>query len=184
MHDHLSNDQDPREVQALQRDVTLLADHLAAAEIEILWLAAVRDVAGFGADGVAPSGSDWLAMIADGCTRWLTGRSLPRAGVSAADAGSAAVQDELRDLVLHEIAVFDREAGTMNRWRDEGLFDALRRCTRECPPDLGFRFLMRIAHGLPQQVSPDQYRRLVPLGQALGCGDYVVSDLEYLVGQR
>ncbi|MFE7077387.1 hypothetical protein ACFU96_45640 [Streptomyces sp. NPDC057620] len=64
--------------------------------------------------------------------------------------------------------------------------DALAECTRSCSPDLAFRLLLRALSSAAQlpdytTLSRGQYVQLSDLGMAFNYGEYVVSDLQYLV---
>ncbi len=71
---------------------------------------------------------------------------------------------------------------------DREVADALTECVRRCTPDLAFRLLLRALPMKSASLSPEylylseeQYARLAALGKAFHYGEYVVSDIKYLV---
>jgi hypothetical protein len=71
----------------------------------------------------------------------------------------------------------------------EEVTHALAECVRRCSPDLAFRLLLQVVPTKSASLSPEylhlsaeQYASLEALGAAFRYGEYVVSDIKYLVG--
>ncbi|MFF1282006.1 hypothetical protein ACFVY4_14770 [Streptomyces sp. NPDC058299] len=173
---HLDPDLESHAVLAIRRDARSLLDNLDAATIETLWQAATNPGGTFSDPRRGfTSGAAWMATIVHLCDAWLAVTPAVPA-LTGADTEDGA--DSL-DAVLAEI---DRA-----RVLPDGVRDALVRCATGCTPDLALRLLLRAiceaGHRSGTRLSPDQYARLRVLGSAMHYGEFLVSEVEYLVEQ-
>ncbi|GGZ90875.1 hypothetical protein ACFOOM_04985 [Streptomyces echinoruber] len=166
---------DPAAVLLVRRDARLLLDHLAPDRIEVLWEACTAEESFF--PRRAADGAEWMRRLTEVCDRWLSRRADTPA-LSDADSYEGR---ELAGPVLAEVEEFRSVIGSQ-------VADALTECARRCTPDLAFRFLLKV---LPRKyfTPPDRYfhltrehyARLEDIGTALRYGEFVVSEVKYLV---
>ncbi|MFG1725747.1 hypothetical protein [Streptomyces sp. Y20] len=173
---HLDPDLEPEAVLAIRRDARSLLDNLDAATIETLWQAATNPGGAFSDPRRGfTSGPAWTATIVDLCDAWLAVRPAAPA-LTGPDTEDGA---HCLDAVLAEIG--------RARLLPDGIRDALARCATGCTPDLALRLLLRaISEAGPRssaKLSPDQYARLSELGSEMHYGEFLVSEVEYLVEQ-
>ncbi|TVZ99533.1 hypothetical protein [Streptomyces sp. BK340] len=168
---------EPASVLLVRRDARLLLDNLSSDQIKVLWEGCADGGEYFFRRGRVAEGAEWMRDVIAVCDTWLSHRSAPTTltdadayeGRELADQILASVQ-EFRSILAPEVA------------------DALGACSRSCTPDLAFRLLLRAlversASRSPGHVSLSeyQYARLNRLGSAFNYGEFVVSDVRYLV---
>ncbi|MGV9248116.1 hypothetical protein [Streptomyces sp. NPDC003710] len=173
---HLDPDLEPEAVLAIRRDAQSLLDNLDTATIETLWQAATNPEGTFSDPRRGfTSGSAWMETIVHLCDAWLAVRHVV-AVLTGADTEDGA---DILDAVLAEI--------DQARILPDGIRHALVRCATGCTPDLAFRLLLRAISETGARVgaklSQEQYARLRVLGSAMHYGEFLVSEVEYLVEQ-
>ncbi|MEV6172882.1 hypothetical protein AB0L99_32310 [Streptomyces sp. NPDC051954] len=168
---------DQESVLAVRRDARLLLRGLPSATIEALWQAGTATGPEFfsgGRTGVT-SGARWMETLIGLCDAWLAAHQHDAA--PSTDAIGAGDGVELADEVLAEIGRAGILPDTIRR--------DLAECAHRCTPDLAFRLLLRAMHRAGTesraQLSPEEYTRLEALGTALDYGEFVVSEVKYLV---
>lgn len=162
--------QDSRAVEDLLRDASILAARLLPEEAEALWGCSVEGRFDFGVS--EPPVEQWLNEIIRECRLWLRERGCVE-GPAAVEVGNLLVE-ESGEMVAEFAPQLDKDCC-------EKAGSALIRCVRECSPDLGFRFLLRTLSVAGVDLSAEQYGRFVRLGENLGYGEFVVSNLEFQV---
>jgi hypothetical protein len=161
---------DPQPVVALRDDafhVNLLAEN----GIEAVWSLATSD--NFLFEEIDRSGKEWMADIVERCDRWLTNHGFP----------GLAITDEPRDdssetLLISEIR---RVMGACGKERHVTARETLISCVRAGSPNLALRLFIRVIPSCPKRLTREQFLRLTNLGEDLGCGEFVVSEIAYLV---
>ncbi|GGK51196.1 hypothetical protein [Streptomyces flaveus] len=168
---------EPTAVLLVRRDAQLLLGNLTSAQIEALWVGCLEWGHSFFPRRVA-DGAEWMRQVIGVCDAWLSCRT-ETPTLSGADQYEGR---ELAGQVLTEVAEFGSVL-------DLEVADALSECVRSCTPDLAFRLLLRALSernsALPMEqrfsLTREQYARLEEIGRALNYGEYVVSDIKYLV---
>jgi hypothetical protein len=175
--DQFVEELEPEAVLLVRRDAELLLDKLPSDRITVLWQQGVETGEHFFRRARAMDGAEWMRQVLGLCDAWLSRRS-DASALSGADryegkelAGQVlSVVEDFRDSIGGEVA------------------DALAECVRHSTPDLAFRLLLQILPTRSALLSPEylylsaeQYAGLEALGKAFHYGQYVVSDIEYLV---
>lgn len=168
---------EPETVLLVRRDARLLLDGLPSDRITALWEGCADEGEYFFRRGRVTDGAEWMRRVIEVCDAWLSRRP-DTPTLSGADRYEGA---ELADEVLSTVEEF---SGVLDR----EVADALAECARCCTPDLAFRLVLRAlamksAASSPEylHLSEEQYGRLEALGRAFHYGEYVVSDVRYLV---
>ncbi|MEH0936169.1 hypothetical protein [Micromonospora psammae] len=171
----LGPETDPSVVEELRSDASLMRSRLTTEEIETLWAAGTGGNFRFGPDGAWPSGSAWLDRISEACDWWLNTYGAPDPQPELAP--------DLTDAVDAEITAM---TASLPEPMDPGraVAEALHRCVRACSPDLALRWSLRIAGQRRWPLERGQYERLIALGELLEYGEFIVSDVEFLVVGR
>lgn len=165
---HLWNGQDAREVHALHRDALQLLEGLSAGQIQTLWLASTHGRAAFGTEST--SAQKWMRVILTECEKWHRDRSDPPLGEVDTDSGFA-LGAEIKEIIVE----FSHSGLTSHT------AEALCNCVQNCSPDLALRFLFRIISSEGLSISNAQYATLLRLGVDLGYGEFLVTEVDYLV---
>ncbi|MGJ5897506.1 hypothetical protein DF268_45790 [Streptomyces sp. V2] len=167
---------EPESVLLVRRDALMLLDGLSSEQMKVLWEGCSWDGEYFFRRGVT-DGAQWMRQVIDVCNAWLARRT-DTPVLSGADRYEGR---ELIGEVLPLIAEFSGDNG-------DDVTAALTECARRCTPDLAFRLLLRAltskssaSPGGYVRLSRDQYARLEAMGVAFQYGEYVITDVEYLV---
>ncbi|MGX1567817.1 hypothetical protein [Streptomyces sp. NPDC055506] len=167
---------EPAAVLSVRRDALLLLDNLTSAQIKALWKGGAEATESFFPRHVG-EGDEWMRQVIGVCDAWLSRRA-DTPVLSDADRYGGV---ELAGDVLAEVHEFRSVL-------DTEVTDALAECARSCTPDLAFRLLLRALPKKSASLSPEylylseeQYARLEALGNAFHYGEYVVSEIKYLV---
>lgn len=173
--DQFVEELDPESVLLVRRDATWLLDGLGPSQITTIWEGCAENGTYFFRRGRVTDGAQWMRQIIALCDSWLSQRS-PVPVLSGADLHEGR---ELAGPVLDEVREFAPVLGP-------DVADVLAECVRSCCPDLAFRLLLRALSSAAQSpdhttLSRGQYARLSDLGRGFDYGEYVVSDLQYLV---
>ncbi|MER6118347.1 hypothetical protein [Streptomyces sp. NPDC001743] len=168
---------DPEAVLLVRRDARLLHEGLPAGQITVLWEGCVEGGEYFFHRGRLTDGAEWMRQVIEVCDAWLARR---RDTVTLSEADRYEGR-ELTGQVRSAIELFDG-------WLRREMIEALTECVGRCTPDLAFRLLLRALPRRSAALSPhylylskEQYARLASLGQEFRYGEYVVSDVTYLV---
>ncbi|MFD6287519.1 hypothetical protein [Streptomyces sp. NPDC060205] len=173
--DQFVEELDPESVLLVRHDATRLLDGLSPDRITTIWEGCAENGAYFFGRGRVADGAQWMRQVIALCDAWLSQQpSVP--ALSAADLYEG---QELADRVRDAVREFEPALGPQTA-------DALAECIRSCSPDLAFRLLLRALSSAAQSpdhttLSHGQYVQLSDLGTAFNYGEYVVSDLQYLV---
>ena len=176
--DQFVEELEPEAVLLVRRDARLLLEGLPPDRITELWQQGVEGGERFYHRGRARDGAEWMGQVIGVCDAWLARRSDTPA-LSGADCFEGRdLADQVRSVVEEFRAVLGEE-----------VTDVLVECVRHCSPDLAFRLLLQVLPTNSASLSPEdlylsaeQYARLEALGAAFRYGEYVVSDVKYLVG--
>jgi hypothetical protein len=159
-------------VLALYEDAAAF-NSLSRAEIEDVWTALTDGNFIFGRD--ADSGDEFLSAIQERCRTWLAAR-----GVSTLSIEVPILERATAEAVGAQIGSLMEQPDV-----DGGLIrvlSVLKELAEELSPDLAFRLLLLIVDSRRIEISSKLYHEFVLLGRRLNCGEFVVSSLEYLVG--
>ncbi|MEU2929844.1 hypothetical protein ABZ636_33055 [Streptomyces sp. NPDC007251] len=165
---YLWEGQDPRAVEILGRDAACAGEKMSDEHVETLWTASVDG--GFAFPGSAESGTEWMRAIDAECRLWLSGK--PSFGLSPVDVdpGSAQLTGVLEVI------------GSLGRYAvDDAVTSALASCARLCSPELALRFTLRVLSVSGVTIDRELHERISALGDSLGFGEFLVSDIADLV---
>lgn len=176
----MSVDRSAESISALMRDATVLRSGLSGREFELLWGLCIDGYPRFRKE--AGTGQDWLRVISEECARWFEAH--PESRFVAVDPEPGwmcldGVLAEIRDLPeMLKGARYSAGAAAEDATR------VLRRCARECTPELALRFFLRVLVMALAPVSPERFDRLKHLGRAVAYGDLLVSSVEFLIDEE
>ncbi|WP_328668186.1 hypothetical protein OG905_13345 [Streptomyces sp. NBC_00322] len=174
--DQFVEELEPDAVLLVRRDARLLLDGLPSDWITVLWEGCAEGGEYFFRRGRVTDGAEWMRQVIGVCDAWLSRRPDTTTLLGADRYEGRELADEVLSAVEEFRGVLDREVA-----------DALAECVRHTP-DLAFRLLLRALPMKSASLSPEslylseeQYARLAALGKAFHYGEYVVSDIKYLV---
>ncbi|MFE9819734.1 hypothetical protein [Streptomyces sp. NPDC005773] len=174
---HFVEELDPESVLLVRRDARLLWEGLPAHRITAVWEGCSETGKYFFNRGRLTDGAELMRQVIEVCDAWLDRRP-DTVTLSKADRYEGR---ELTGQVRSVIEEFDD-------WLGQEMTEALTECVDRCTPDLAFRLLLQALPTTSATLSPhylylskEQYARLASLGQEFQYGEYVVSDVEYLV---
>jgi hypothetical protein len=178
--DQFVEELEPEAVLLVRRDAELLLDKLPSDRITVLWQQGVETGEHFFRRARAMDGAEWMRQVLGLCDAWLSRRS----GTPALSGADRYEGRDLADQVLSVVEKFQAPLG-------QDVTDALAKCVHHCTPDLAFRLLLQVLPTKSASLSPEylylsaeQYAGLEALGKAFHYGQYVVSDIEYLVTEQ
>lgn len=162
----------PPAVLAMYEDAAAFS-RLSRTEIEDVWTVSTDGNFLFGRD--VDSGDEFLSAIQERCRMWLAAR-----GVSMLPAEVPILERASAEAVGAQIGSLMERCdvdGRLNR-----AFSVLKGLAEASSHDLAFRLLLRIVDVKGMEISPQLYHEFALLGRSLNLGEFVVSSLEYLVG--
>jgi hypothetical protein len=161
----------PPAVLAL-RDDALSLSRLTDSEIEAVWAVATNGNFEFDLD--VGSGSEWMRFIVERCHRWFTDHDLPvpATNSSAPDHSQAELVAERIGFIVTPREVDDPPLSLARA--------GLMKCAELGSPSLALRLLVRTIDSRQIELSHERYAELGEIGEALNCGEFVVSAIGYL----
>jgi hypothetical protein len=130
-------------------------------------------------DRLGIDGRDWMRRMAELCVQRIR-RDDPAFAVSI----PTPAPDELVEAVLDEVRLVGPALAVAAASKDpqvSGLVPALELIVTTAGPDLGFRLLLRILAAYRVPIDRPRYDRMIALGEALGYGEFLVTDVHFLV---
>lgn len=130
-------------------------------------------------DRLGIDGRDWLRWMAEIC-----GRRIRRDDPAFAVSIPTPAPGELAEAVLDELRLVGSALAAAAANSDlpvSGLVPALELIVITAGPDLGFRLLLRILAKCWVPIDRPQYDRMLALGEALDYGEFLVTDVHFLV---
>ncbi|MFL1897718.1 hypothetical protein ACJWDR_01275 [Streptomyces tauricus] len=175
MADQFVEELDPESVLLVHPDATWLLDGLSPDRVTTIWEGCAENGAYFFGRGRVADGAQWMRQVIALYDSWLS----QQPSVPALSAVDLYERRELAGRVLEAVREFESILGPQTA-------NALAECVRSCCPDLAFRLLRRALSSAAQSpdhttLSQGQYVQVSDLGMAFDYGEYVVSDLQYLV---